>query len=184
MLYLKSKRIVAVVLLFAILFAAGPKSIPAAQSDNRIPDLPSPLCDSLQVPAGHKVSFHTYAIGVQIYRWNGASWTFVAPEALLFANANYRGKVGTHYAGPTWESNSGSNVVAARVDGCTPDPTAIPWLLLRAVSTDGPGIFDGVTFIQRVNTAGGLAPTTPGAFIGAEARVPYTTEYYFYRAEN
>ncbi|MBX3278637.1 MAG: DUF3455 domain-containing protein [Acidobacteria bacterium] len=171
------------VVVAALLAAAGAVSIPAAPAPDRSPELPSPVCDLVQVPPGHKVSFRTYAIGVQIYRWNGAGWDFVAPEAMLFAAPNYRGKVGTHYAGPTWESNSGSNVVASRVAGCTPDATAIPWLLLQTVSSDGPGIFSNVTYIQRVNTSGGLAPTVPGAFVGAEARVPYTTEYYFYRSE-
>ena len=40
-----------------------------------------------------------------------------------------------------------------------------------------------MTYIQRVNTAGGLPPTDPGPFIGAEEEVPYTAEYYFYRAQ-
>jgi hypothetical protein len=39
-----------------------------------------------------------------------------------------------------------------------------------------------VTFIQRLNTAGGLAPATAGAAIGQEARVPYTADYLFYDA--
>jgi len=43
------------------------------------------------------------------------------------------------------------------------------------------GIFNGVSRIQRINTSGGKAPTTPGAFVGEVARVPYTTEYVFYR---
>jgi hypothetical protein len=51
------------------------------------------------------------------------------------------------------------------------------------VSSEGPGIFDGVIFIQRVNTAGGLPPSGPGPFVGAEEEVPYTAEYYFYRAQ-
>jgi hypothetical protein len=59
---------------------------------------------------------------------------------------------------------------------------AIPWLLLRAVSTEGPGIFERTTFIQRVNTMGGAAPATAPTQAGQEARVPYTAEYYFYRA--
>jgi len=72
-------------------------------------------------------------------------------------------------------------VVGAVVDRCTPDPTAIPWLLLRAVSSEGPGPFHRVTHIQRVNTVGGTAPTDPGGFVGDVAEVPYTAEYYFYR---
>jgi hypothetical protein len=149
-------------------------------NDNRAPDLGD--CQDLQVPEGNKVSRHLYAEGVQIYRWNGTSWTFVAPEALLFADADGNGVVGIHYGGPTWESNSGSKVVGTVLDRCTPDPDAIPWLLLNAVSNEGPGPFERVTFIQRVNTVGGLAPTEAGDLAGEEARVPYTTEYFFYRA--
>ncbi len=157
-------------------------SLPSAQVDNhnRGPILP-PGCEALQVPAGNQVSFRVYALGVQIYRWNGTAWVFVAPAAWLFAATGY-GLVGIHYAGPTWESNSGAKVVGARLQGCSPDPTAIPWLLLGAASTAGPGIFADTTFIQRVNTIGGLAPGRTGAFVGEEASVPYSAEYYFYRA--
>jgi len=58
-------------------------SIPVARAgeDSRAPDLPSPLCDRLQLSPGDKVAFHVYALGVQIYRWNGTSWVFVAPAA-------------------------------------------------------------------------------------------------------
>ena len=179
--YLKSKLSTRlfVLLAFAMLAPAA-----LAQEESRTPNLPTPLCDSIRVEAGHEVAFHTYAVGVQVYRWNGSSWVFVEPVANLYADKGFRGQVGTHYAGPTWESNSGSKVVARRVQntGCTPDATAIAWLKLEKVSTDGPGIFDGVTFIQRVNTTGGNAPAAPGTFVGQEARVPYTAEYFFYRA--
>ena len=110
-------------------------SVARASEDNRAPDLPSPLCDRVQVQPGNKVAFHVYALGVQIYRWNGISWDFVAPSARLFADAEYHGEVGIHYAGPTWESNSGGKVVASRVESCAPDPTAIAWLLLQKVSS-------------------------------------------------
>jgi hypothetical protein len=162
-------------------------------NDNRAPDVPA----SLHVPEGNKVSFHTYAVGVQIYvatastnSPTGFVWTFRAPEAVLFdADGNI---VGIHYAfaGPTrpaWESESGSRVVGARtVPPVTVDPSAIPWLILNVVSTDtiGPGIFERTTYIQRVNTTGGLAPSTLPTAAGQEAQVPYTAEYYFYRATN
>jgi hypothetical protein len=102
----------------------------------------------------------------------------------LYAGGDDDGQVGIHYAGPTWESNSGSKVVAAVRERCTPDPDAIPWLLLKATSAQGPGLFGGVTYIQRVNTEGGLAPAEPGDVVGEEVRVPYTAGYYFYRAHN
>jgi hypothetical protein len=181
--YSCSSRCLLVRMTLAALAVLALASIPVARAaDNRAPDLPSPLCDRLHVPTGDKVAFHVYALGVQIYRWNGTSWEFVAPAARLFADADYHGEVGIHYAGPTWESHSGGKVIGSRLEGCTPDLTAIPWLLLQTVSTEGPGIFDRVTYIQRVNTTGGLAPTAPGSSIGAEVEVPYTAEYYFYRA--
>ena len=52
----------------------------------------------------------------------------------------------------------------------------------RATSTSGHGRFERVTYIQRVNTIGGTAPADAGLIVGDEARVPYTAEYYFYRA--
>lgn len=179
----KIKLIAALAVVLSIASLVPASTIVRLDDELRAPELP-PACSELNVPAGNRLAFRTYAVGVQIYRWNGTSWTFVAPEANLYASRNFRGQVGTHYAGPTWESNSGSNVVARRVTGCSVDSTAIDWLLLEAVTSEGPGIFNRTTFIQRVNTVAGRAPGTPGAFIGAEARVPYTTEYYFYRAEN
>ena len=153
-----------------------------AQDDAREPSLPSPLCDSLQVPDGNEVAFHAFATGVQIYKWTGTAWVFVAPAATLFADAGYNGQVGTHYAGPTWQSNSGSKVVGMRLAACSPDPNSIPWLKLGAITSVGPGIFAEVTFVQRVNTVGGKAPTVPGTTVGQLANVPYTAEYVFYRA--
>ena len=64
--YLKSIRVLSVVLFFAALLAlSGPATIPAAHAKDQGPALPSPLCDSVQVPPGHKLAFHTYAIGVR-----------------------------------------------------------------------------------------------------------------------
>jgi hypothetical protein len=164
-------------LALALAFVAAAGAAPG--EDNRAPDLGD--CQKLQVQTGNKVAFHVFGVGVQIYQWNGSSWDFVAPEAVLFADAGDHGVVGIHFGGPTWESNSGSKVVGTVIDHCTPDPDAIPWVLLGAASTEGPGIFDHVTFIQRLNTVGGKAPVDPGAFAGQVARVPYTADYYFYR---
>lgn len=184
MLYFK---VIALAVLLAAVGLVPPSISTARASDNNNSlDLPSPLCDSLQISAENKLAFRVYALGVQVYRWDGFAWVFVEPAATLFANSRYQGEVGTHYVGPTWESNSGSKVVAARVPGtgCTPDSTAIPWLKLKMVTTEGSGIFSPVTYIQRVNTTGGIPPTTPGSFIGEVTEVPYTAEYYFYRARD
>lgn len=161
---------------------------PALAFDNENgPELPA-QCGSIKVEEGNKLAFHAYAKGVQIYKWNVVTqtWDLVAPQAGLFAEEGYHGEIGTHYVGPTWESKSGSKVEARRLagTGCTPDPTAIAWLLLKSINSEGPGIFGKITFIQRVNTVGGLAPSSPGAFDGEIKNSPYTAEYYFYRAEN
>lgn len=91
--------------------------------------------------------------------------------------------VGTHFAGPTWLGVSGSKVVGAVIDRCTPDAGAIPWLSPRAVSAEGPGVLAGTTFVQRVNTVGGKAPATAGSVAGETTGVPHKAEYYFYRAQ-
>jgi len=167
-----------VVLLAAVgLLLVGAGGSPAR--DGRAPDLGG--YDVLRPPAGSRVAFEAYAEGVQVYRWTGTTWAFVGPEAVLYdADGDV---VGIHYGGPTWETASGSAVVGAAVDRATPDPTAIPWLLLRAVSADGPGVLRRVTHVQRLYTAGGLAPAAPGAAAGEVARVSYTAYYVFYRAE-
>jgi hypothetical protein len=140
-------------------------------------------CDNLQVPAGNRLAFRLYATGVQIYRWNGTSWSFIAPEARLFATERARVSIGTHYAGPTWAGLGGSKVIGTVLDRCTADADNVQWLLLATASTEGRGIFKRVTFIQRINTEGGIAPANAGTVSGEEARVPYTTDYLFYYAK-
>jgi hypothetical protein len=150
-----------------------------ARGGNTQPALGS--CDRLRAPEGSTFAFHAYAKGVQIYRWDGQQWAPVGPSAELYANAGYTGLVGTHYAGPRWQSNSGSTVRGEVLDRCVYDANAIPWLTLKGVPESGPGVFAHATFIQRVNTAGGKAPSTPGT-LNEVVEVPYTAEYYFYRA--
>ena len=181
--FMETKRNIGVVVMFTLFLAAFASTPATRADDNRAPDLPD-ACSDLNAPAGNKVISHVYAKGVQIYRWDGSAWVFVAPVATLFADANYHGQVGIHYRGPTWEDNGGSIVKASNALPCPLDPTAIPWLRLQAVSTSGPGIFSSVSYVQRVNTTGGLKPTAPGLFVGESIEVPYTAEYYFYRAEN
>ena len=66
---------------------------------------------------------------------------------------------------------------------------AVAWLKLKVVGAEA-GPTDGdklaaTTFIQRLNTQGGLAPTTGCATlddVGHQAYVPYTADYFFYKA--
>src|SRR5262245_28947954 len=173
--------IIAALLCAGLLLAFASNSSARGNNSVLVSDLP-PACESIEAPAGNKLAFRVYAVGVQRYRWNGAGWDFVEPVATLYADSKYNVKVGTHYAGPTWESILGGKVVATREASCSPDPASIPWLLLRATSADG--VLSPITYIQRVNTKGGLAPTAPGASTGVIAEIPYTTEYYFYRSGN
>lgn len=127
--------------------------------------------------------------GVQIYECraagNGFAWTFVAPEAVLLSSA---GEVaGRHFAGPTWQSEDGSSVKAAKVaEASAPIPGAVPWLLLTAVDHGGNGVMSRVTTIQRLDTTGGVAPASgcDAGHVGAIARVPYTAGYFFYGTSN
>jgi hypothetical protein len=66
---------------------------------------------------------------------------------------------------------------------------AIPWLLLEVAGTQqgpmGGSALVQTTFIQRLKTSGGIAPDSGcnETAYGAVALVPYTTDYYFYKAE-
>jgi Protein of unknown function (DUF3455) len=150
---------------------------------------PVTVPQNLAPSATEKYAFALPAKGVQIYDCKRAAdgkigWTFVAPEAELFDTS---GKlVGKHYGGPTWESNDGSKTVGSvrqRADGKTSND--IPWLLLAAKSTGQNGLMASVTSIQRVNTVGGVAPSNGCSVdsLGAVARIPYTTDYYYFVAK-
>jgi hypothetical protein len=145
--------------------------------------------DALQPPAGQALALAARATGVQIYECKAAkedpsqfSWTLKAPEADL---KDLSGKsMGKHYAGPTWEASDGSKVVGEVVGKHdAPNAAAIPWLLLRAKSTSGSGIFGAVASIQRLQTSGGAAPATgcDSSQSGKESRVPYSAVYRFYK---
>jgi hypothetical protein len=158
-------------------------SFSAQANDARTPELPE-VCGRIAAPEGTHVVFHVFAVGVQIYHWNGTAWVFFNPAAILYADAGHQSEVGIHFGtptGPAWQTTSGSMVIEQRVDGCTPDPTAIQWVLLHTLTSQGGGVLQDVSFVQRVNTVAGIAPTEPGAFVGEERQMPYTAEYVFYK---
>jgi hypothetical protein len=150
---------------------------PAALAGHSAPDVPG----GIKVPEGNKLFLVGHAVGVQIYSCTPIGWTFVAPRANLYKDNGEL--VATHFAGPTWQGKDGSTVVGARVNGVTVDATAVPWLLLSAVSTTE-GRFAKTTFIQRIATTGGLAPAAAScnaSTAGAQAEVPYTADYTFWK---
>lgn len=162
----------------------GTQAVAAQQGAASAEAIPKSL-----VPAGQpKLIERVAARGVQVYECRsdaaapqGAQWVFVAPQAELFDDQG--ASRGTHYAGPHWEAGDGSKIVGkleARADA--PSPGSIPWLLLSARSVGGSGRYAAVTSIQRVNTAGGLAPTKrcDAASAGTVDKVPYTADYLLY----
>ena len=168
----------------AVVLLVGMASAPAVGAQSG----PTVVPDTLTVPSGNVLLFTTFATGTQIYTCTAKvdapdtfAWTFTAPEAELWNDAGEQ--VGTHYAGPTWEGNDGSRVlgeVVARADA--PIPGAIPWLLLKAKSNTGRGIFSTITYIQRLQTVGGVAPMDgcDRSTAGVEHAVPYTATYAFF----
>jgi hypothetical protein len=165
--------------LFSILLLPFQLAVAQQQSKPEVPE-------KLAVPASENLVLQAHASGSQIYVCQvGADqklvWTLKAPEAEL---SDSKGAViGKHYAGPTWKHNDGSEVVGkvvAKQDA--PDAYAIPWLLLTAASHAGNGVFAGVTSIQRIHTKGGQPPASgcDDAHRGAESKVAYSADYYFY----
>jgi hypothetical protein len=144
----------------------------------------------LQAPASATLALETNAVGVQIYTCSAAkvaggppAWTLKAPDAILYDAAG--AKLGTHYAGPTWEALDGSKVAGKMKASASPSPDAIAWLLLDVTSAQGSGVFGSITAIQRLATEAGKAPPDGCAAesLGREVRVPYKAVYRFYTAQ-
>ncbi len=175
--------------LFAILGAChrthGQSSVISVRESVPPPQVPN----NIGVPDGQAVLLKALGKGVQIYNCKARAddpskfeWSFKAPEADL---TNEDGKkIAKHYAGPTWEANDGSKVVGELPpkQAPAPRPGAVPWLLLKAKTNEGTGTFAKVTYIQRVDTEGGVAPTAgcDQAHVNTEARIDYRANYYFY----
>ena len=169
---------------------------------------PPTVPGDIEVEAGNTVFLAARAIGTQNYiclpspSAPGFAWTLVGPQATLFNNGSHQ--VMTHFLSPnpdevgmaraTWQDSVDSSAVWARaiatsVDSDFVTPGAIPWLRLEIVGAQegpkSPGKLTPTTFIQRLNTVGGIAPSTGCAAsgdIGRRAFVPYEADYVFYRA--
>ena len=164
---------------FALL---GCSSMPMMSS---APDVPA----TVAVPAGQKVSMRTVGVGELTYECRekqGAvgtfEWVFVAPTATLW-DANRTKAVGKYYGGPTWEANDGSKVTGKQLAISPGKEGAIPLQLVQAAPATGSGAMQGVTYIQRLNTVGGVAPKEPcaSATAGQRRQVKYEADYVFYK---
>jgi hypothetical protein len=169
----------------------------SAQHGGRIdvPDVPM----SIAVPEGNVAFLKTRAYGTQQYFCVATGWKPFGPQAALYPQ-HAPTQIATHFlsinpedgmARPTWQHADDGSAVWGKVHGLPLTdanyvaPGAIAWLLLDAAGTaEGPiggEALAKTTFIHRVNTQGGLAPS--GACTdGAIALVPYSTDYIFYRA--
>jgi hypothetical protein len=139
-------------------------------------------------PPGQRTILTVTGKGVQIYECqlvaNLPQWVFQAPDASLYDASG--AKVGVHGAGPSWRYFDGSSVKGEVVaKSASPESTAIPWLLLKAVNDDGSGILTKVEFIRRSDTHGGIAPTTgcDAPHLNTISRISYTATYTFYSAK-
>ncbi len=150
--------------------------------------------ETVGLPVNQPGSFNRiatyYAEGVQKYRAQekaGSSptiyeWVFVAPQADLYDASNK--KVGTHGAGPFWQISSSDSVFAQHFSPAktmkSPDEKSIDWLLLMPKAGKTPtGIFANVSYIQRIATVGGKAPSTLPTSSNETVEVKYTAIYRF-----
>ena len=85
-------------------------------------------------------------------------WAFVGPVAKLYSSD--KKEVGKYYAGPTWESTDGSKVTGKQVAVAPSAAGNIPMQLVKAEPATGTGAMTGISYIQRLNTKGGVAPAT------------------------
>jgi hypothetical protein len=135
---------------------------------------------SIDPPPGARLVLEAKGEGAQVYDCVDSQWKLKAPDAkLLDASGQV---IGSHFAGPTWRLNDGSEVkgkmVASRP---SPDGKSIAWLLVEALPNSGNGKFSLVSYIQRTETSGGAAPKQ--ACTSGELPVPYTAKYSFYASK-
>ena len=162
-----------------------------------------PVPTDLEVPATEEAFLLGRGVGTQNYICQpGASvgrvaWTLFTPQATLFSDDAEQ--LTTHFFSlnpeepgivrVTWEDSRDTSTIWARLlKSATVNLDAIAWLKLEVVGrrvgpTGGDTLF-GTTFVQRLNTEGGLAPVTGcdnPHDIGRKAFIPYTADYFFYR---
>jgi Protein of unknown function (DUF3455) len=148
------------------------------------------LPEAVKVPAGNKVAIETVGVGEIAYQCRTKAnmsdqfeWVFVGPDAKLNDRS---GKTLGKYFGPpaTWESSDGSKITGTQVAVAPSAAGNIPLQLVKANPAMGNGAMTGITYIQRVQTKGGVAPTTAcnAGNVGVKQTVQYQSDYIFYKA--
>ncbi len=148
----------------------------------------SALPEAVRVPAGQKVTMETVGVGEITYECRAKvggpmqfEWFFVGPEAPLMARAGQ--KVGRYFGPPaTWQANDGSAVTGTQVAVAPAGAGNIPLQLVRANPATGQGAMNGVGYIQRLATKGGVPPAMPcgSANLGKREVVKYQADYIFW----
>lgn len=178
-------------LLCTTLMATGTALIMAACSSNKLP-LPKEysqdtLPQSVMVPAGHTVALQTRAAGVLDYECRATpagpfGWVLMSPKANLLDLA---GKDVIAYSGPpaTWTHIDGSRIIGNQVSVAPNGEYNLPLQLSRAEPSPSAGALQGISFIQRIKTKGGVEKTKPCTTMNAGEKVtlPYQADYIFWR---
>lgn len=168
---------------------------------------PPPVPHDVRVPPGNRPFLLGHAVGTQDYvclpSATGVAWTLFTPQATLLDDQD--GQVTTHFFSPnpfesgtvraTWQHSLDTSVVWGQVIGTSSDarfvaPGAIPWLLVQrkgvAEGPSGGRTLTVTTYVQRLDTSGGAAPSTgcdSSSDVGRKAFVPYSADYYFFRSD-
>jgi hypothetical protein len=178
---------------------------------------PTPVPTDIQVPAGNRAFLEARGIGTQNYiclpAGAGFAWSLFTPEAVLLSD--FGKQITTHFFSPNpfekntdptltaegpiraaWRHSRDTSTVWARAVAVSSDPVfvrpnSVPWLKLEVVGAQrgptGGDTLKPTTFLQRINTSGGVAPTkgcAETADIGKKAFIPYEADYVFFRKVN
>lgn len=144
----------------------------------------------IQVAAGNTVALETQATGTLTYECKREKeplttykWTIAGPKAAL---KDRDGNDVGSYDGPPakWSHNDGSFVTGSQVAVSPNGEKNIPFQLVKADVTGGQGVLTTVSYIQRVATKGGAAPTSKCSAdnAGAKEVVDYQADYIFWKA--
>lgn len=147
--------------------------------------------DAIKVPEGHKIAMETTGVGEITYECRDkpnavgqTEWTFVGPKAVL--NDRSGQQVGTYFGPPaTWQAKDGSKVTGTQLAVAPAAKGDIPYQLVKANPAEGNGAMQGVSYIQRLATRGGVAPSVDctAQSKGAQQRVKYQADYVFWSAK-